>query len=134
MPDDALRPGTLRRLRFTPLTDLLRGRLSGRLDVRARIDATGLPAPALALVRRVVRRTRLWRAEKVDVAAELAAHFADGLEAGATVDELVAAVYADVPRHLWPAAAQSTRAALVKLLAEGRVEGGIEPGAAVRRA
>jgi glyoxylase-like metal-dependent hydrolase (beta-lactamase superfamily II) len=39
-----------------------------------------------------------------------------------TVDELVAVVYADVPREVWPAAAQSTRATLVKLRAEGRVE------------
>lgn len=45
------------------------------------------------------------------------------LELGpATVDEVVATVYADVPRHLWPAAAQSTRATLVKLQAEGRIE------------
>ena len=49
------------------------------------------------------------------------------LERGpATVDELVAVVYAEVPRHLWPAAAQSTRATLVKLRAEGRIEG-VEP-------
>jgi glyoxylase-like metal-dependent hydrolase (beta-lactamase superfamily II) len=47
------------------------------------------------------------------------------LAAGAgTVDELVATVYAEVPRSLWPAAAQSTRATLAKLRAEGRVEGG----------
>jgi glyoxylase-like metal-dependent hydrolase (beta-lactamase superfamily II) len=53
------------------------------------------------------------------------------LAAGAaSVDELVGAVYADVPRQLWPAAAQSTRATLAKLRAEGRVEGGIEPAAA----
>ena len=38
-----------------------------------------------------------------------------------TVDELVAAVYADVPRELWPAAAQSTRATLAKLAADGHV-------------
>jgi glyoxylase-like metal-dependent hydrolase (beta-lactamase superfamily II) len=36
-----------------------------------------------------------------------------------TVDELVADVYADVPREVWPAAAQSTRATLAKLAAEG---------------
>jgi glyoxylase-like metal-dependent hydrolase (beta-lactamase superfamily II) len=50
-------------------------------------------------------------------------------EGPAAVDELVASVYAEVPRQLWPAAAQSTRATLAKLRAEGRVEGGIEPGA-----
>jgi len=42
----------------------------------------------------------------------------------------VATVYADVPRQVWPAAAQSTRATLEKLRAEGRVVGGVEPGAA----
>jgi glyoxylase-like metal-dependent hydrolase (beta-lactamase superfamily II) len=60
------------------------------------------------------------------------AQLLDALAAGArTVDELVAVVYADVPRTLWPAAAQSTRATLAKLLAEGRVEPG--PGETVRR-
>ena len=39
----------------------------------------------------------------------------------ARVDELVAQVYAAVPRALWPAAAQSTRATLAKLVAEDRV-------------
>ena len=39
----------------------------------------------------------------------------------ADVDALVAAVYAAVPRTLWPAAARSTRATLAKLSAEGRV-------------
>jgi hypothetical protein len=38
-----------------------------------------------------------------------------------TVDELVADVYAEVPRDVWPAAAQSTRATLAKLAAEGHV-------------
>jgi glyoxylase-like metal-dependent hydrolase (beta-lactamase superfamily II) len=53
------------------------------------------------------------------------------LEQGAaTVDELVAVVYAEVPRQLWPAAAQSTRATLAKLRAEGRVAPGA--GEAVR--
>ena len=54
------------------------------------------------------------------------------LAAGAgTVDEMVATVYAEVARSLWPAAAQSTRATLDKLRAEGRVEG---PDEAVRPA
>ncbi len=39
-----------------------------------------------------------------------------------TVDALVADVYAEVPRTLWPAAAQSTRATLAKLAADGHVE------------
>ena len=45
------------------------------------------------------------------------------LQDGATtVDELVASIYAEVPREVWFAAAQSTRATLDKLRAEGRVE------------
>ena len=44
-------------------------------------------------------------------------------QGAATVDELVATVYAEVPREVWPAAAQSTRATLDKLRTEGRVEG-----------
>ncbi|MGY1660782.1 MBL fold metallo-hydrolase [Geodermatophilus sp. SYSU D00705] len=54
---------------------------------------------------------------------QLLAALADGPR---TVDELVATVYAEVPRIVWPAAAQSTRATLVKLLAEGRVEGRLD--------
>ncbi|TFV67242.1 UNVERIFIED_ORG: MBL fold metallo-hydrolase [Bacillus sp. AZ43] len=50
---------------------------------------------------------------------QLLAALADGAR---TVDELVATVYAEVPRALWPAAAQSTRATLAKLAAEGRTE------------
>jgi glyoxylase-like metal-dependent hydrolase (beta-lactamase superfamily II) len=47
----------------------------------------------------------------------------DALAAGPrTVDQLVAQVYAAVPQALWPAAAQSTRATLAKLVAEGRVQ------------
>jgi glyoxylase-like metal-dependent hydrolase (beta-lactamase superfamily II) len=55
---------------------------------------------------------RAWREQQV----------LDALADGAgTVDEIVAVVYADVPREMWPAAAQSTRATLDKLAAEGRV-------------
>ena len=43
-----------------------------------------------------------------------------------SVEDLVAVVYAAVPREVWPAAAQSTRATLDKLVAEQRVV----PGAA----
>ncbi len=48
----------------------------------------------------------------------------DALGRGAaTVAALVATVYADYARQVWPAAAESTRATLDKLRAEGRVEG-----------
>jgi glyoxylase-like metal-dependent hydrolase (beta-lactamase superfamily II) len=58
---------------------------------------------------------------------QLLAALADGPR---TVDELVATVYADVPRVVWPAATQSTRATLAKLAAEERVEN--LPGDSVR--
>jgi glyoxylase-like metal-dependent hydrolase (beta-lactamase superfamily II) len=52
----------------------------------------------------------------------------------ATVDGLVATVYADYPQQVWPAAAQSTRATLDKLRTEGRVEGGLGDDEPVRLA
>ena len=55
---------------------------------------------------------RAWREE------QLLAALAGG---AATVEEIVAVVYAAVPQGLWPAAAQSTRATLAKLAVEGRV-------------
>ncbi len=79
----------LRRLRYTPLRDVLRGRLSGRLDVAGRIASSDLPAGLRTCVEEVVRRTRLWRSEKVDVAEELITHFADGLAAGTSVESLL---------------------------------------------
>jgi glyoxylase-like metal-dependent hydrolase (beta-lactamase superfamily II) len=55
---------------------------------------------------------RAWREEQLLLA------MAGG---AATVAEIVAAVYAEVPRELWPAAAQSVSATLAKLTAEERV-------------
>lgn len=57
------------------------------------VDAAveGLPEDLAAMVRAVVRRTRLWRAERIDVALELAQHFRDGLESGATAETLIQA-------------------------------------------
>jgi len=75
-------------LRHTPLRDLVRLRLSGRLDIEAVLAAAELPVPLTDLLRTTVRRTRLCQLEKVEVARELAAHFQDGIEAGATADEL----------------------------------------------
>jgi hypothetical protein len=82
--------GWLERIYYTPLGDALRGRLTGRLDVRADIAAARLDAPLPGLIYRVVRRTRLWRREQSDVARELVAHFAAGIEAGRTAEQLAA--------------------------------------------
>ncbi len=85
------RQGPLRRLWYTPLGDLFRGRLSGRLDIRFKMQEAGLPPRARRIVADVVGRTRLWPTERADVAAELISHFADGLAGGASVDEMQAA-------------------------------------------
>ncbi len=79
----------LRLLRKTPLRDLVRGRITGRLDIDQLLEESGLPGLAEGKVRHVVKRTRLWRLEKVDVAHELVAHFLDGIEADTPLDDLL---------------------------------------------
>lgn len=53
------------------------------------IARSDLPGEARELVSRIVRRTRLRRGEKRDVARELCGHFQDGIEAGTTASELI---------------------------------------------
>lgn len=77
-----------RRVRFTRLRDLIRGQINGSLDWRRTIDASALPVELRETVQNVVRRTRLWRSERVAVAKELVAHFQDGIETGQTVAAL----------------------------------------------
>ncbi|MBC8356616.1 MAG: hypothetical protein H8E66_31965 [Planctomycetes bacterium] len=48
-----------------------------------------LPNEVSTILHDAVRRTRLWRNEKRDVAKELSTHFSAGLEAGASARELV---------------------------------------------
>ncbi len=85
------RPTFWQLARHTPMRDAIRGRLTGRLDYDRAIERSGLPVAARDLIRRVVRKTRLWRIEKADVAVELIAHFADGIDAAQTPTELIAA-------------------------------------------
>ncbi len=54
------------------------------------IAECGLPDSIKVVIARVVKRSRLWRSEKADVARELIAHFADGLSSGRTPDQLIA--------------------------------------------
>jgi hypothetical protein len=84
-----------RRLRFTRMRDLLCGRINGSLDWRRVVETSELPAELAQIVHQVVRRTRLWRSERVAVATELASHFLDGLDAGQSPVEL-AASFGDV--------------------------------------
>lgn len=79
-----------RRLRHTPLYLLLRGRATGQLDVAWIIDHAGLDKPVTQLVRDVVKRTRLTRSEKLDVARELIAHFHDAQQHGHTPEAAIA--------------------------------------------
>ena len=95
MSDDTVSPSPrLDTLRRALRREVLPARLpapSARVRLKRRIDEAALPEPAKELVRRVVRRTRLWRRERFDVADELIAHFADGLAAGETAEQLVEA-------------------------------------------
>ncbi len=61
---------------------------ASRAGAAAIIANAELPAELSALVERVVKRTRLWKNEQADVARELVAHFADGLESGASIEAL----------------------------------------------
>lgn len=90
-------PTLVRRAAHTPARDWLRGRITGRLDWQGVIAAADLPHPLADLVTLVVRRSRLWRLEKADLAAELCTHFADGLAAGTTPEDL--AMHFGNPRH-----------------------------------
>ena len=64
---------------------------SKKRAVRARIAQAGLPDGIARFVTDVVRRTRLRRAEQVEVAAELVSHFAEGIAAGRGEAQLIAA-------------------------------------------
>ncbi|MBL8762779.1 MAG: hypothetical protein JNM07_00740 [Phycisphaerae bacterium] len=57
-------------------------------DPVAVVASSGLPESLRAIVTRVVRSTRLWRRERSEVARELVSHFAEGLDAGRSADEL----------------------------------------------
>lgn len=74
----------------TPMRDWIRGRLTGRLDYPRLIEEAAFPATVTSLITEVIRRTRLWRLEKTEVARELIAHFRDGLGGGADPAKLVA--------------------------------------------
>ncbi|NOY28644.1 MAG: hypothetical protein GXP28_00285, partial [Planctomycetes bacterium] len=70
-----------RRLRYTRLRDVLRGRFDGQLDWRYALAEADLPSEIADTIFHVVNKTRLWNGERIDVAQELVAHFQDGLEA-----------------------------------------------------
>lgn len=82
-------PTLWRRLCYTRLRDAVRGRFDASLDWRLVVADADLPAELADAVGQVVKHTRLWWREKVDVATELIAHFQDGLDAGRTPQQLL---------------------------------------------
>jgi uncharacterized membrane protein len=77
------------RLRTTPLRDALRGQLTGSLDVRRMIAAANLPEPIPSLIYVTIRRARLWRSARLEVARELIARFRANLDAGRAPEDVV---------------------------------------------
>ncbi len=95
MSIEAIRPGHRRPswlylLNNTPLRDLLRGQLTGRLGCEYLIETAGLASPAAEFIRRAVRPTSGWGVSKLAAARELIALFRDRLEAGASVESVIA--------------------------------------------
>ena len=84
---DYLKDNLGRRMRYTPMRDVLRGKMTGRLDVRSALEE--LPEELQFLVGRVAVKTRLSRIERAEVIRDLAEHLHDGLEAGASTEELI---------------------------------------------
>ncbi len=60
-------------------------------EPEAIVAHAALPEPLGGLVLETVRRARLWKGERADVAGELVAQFRDGLDRGATPADLAAA-------------------------------------------
>lgn len=88
--------------------------------VRARIAEAELPARIAVCIESVTRATRLRRDEQLDVAAELASHFREGLAAGRGADELVRD-FGEVKRS----AREIRRAAIAKRGAVDRAVGAV---------
>ncbi len=82
---------TWQRLWYTRLRDALRGRFDASLHWQTIVEQAELPNALADAVGEVIRRSRLWRSEKVAVAKDLIAHFQDGLAAGRTPEELLTA-------------------------------------------
>lgn len=86
-PTDARSP--IARALRTPIGELVRGRIGPSPDTDSILARADLPHSLTTAIRAVLQRARLWRAERADVAAELASHFRDGLDAGRTSEDLL---------------------------------------------
>lgn len=88
---DASAPPSLRERLGGILTCELWPARRGRPSANAIIAAAELPAAVEGRLREIVRRTGLSWVERSAVAAELAAHFRDGLDRGVSVDDMLGA-------------------------------------------
>src|SRR5262249_46697272 len=79
------------KMRYTPLRDVLRGRITARLDRRRLLEAADLPPAVKQLIRRIAKKTSLWRLEQLDVTQELISHFTEGMKSGVPPEELIRA-------------------------------------------
>lgn len=79
----------IRRIRFTPWLDLLRLRLTGRLDWQSVLENSELPGEIRSIIHDVVIQSKLTSSEKFVVASELVAHFQDGYQAGCIWVQLI---------------------------------------------
>ena len=77
------------RVVHTPLSDLLRGRVTGRYDVKGLLIRSGLPRFLQDYLFKVVLRTGLWRSEKIVVAQELVDRLKGELAAAESAWELI---------------------------------------------
>lgn len=82
----------MRLLLTTPLRELARGRVTGPVhrEPRRVPAVAALPAALADVVADVAKRTHLWPGEKREIMRELSAHFADGLESGRGIEQLIA--------------------------------------------
>jgi hypothetical protein len=118
MQDTIDLPDVWWRLRFTPMRDVVRGRLTGRLDWRRELRAAGLPGEVTAWIERVIRKARLPELLGTPAVRELARGAAelvtDGLPAEDVVRRLgdVAAAAAGLRIRMQPDRASLWRARL----------------------
>jgi len=82
-------PGFFSCIWQTPWRDLVRFRLSRRLDWKGVIAGAELPDDVKAMLRKLVGRTRLWKLEKAEVAREMVAHFEDAVGDGRDVVSVI---------------------------------------------
>jgi hypothetical protein len=58
-------------------------------QVRAEIDAAQLPSELAELIDSTIKRTKLWRSERAEIALELITHTQDALESGKGTEEII---------------------------------------------